>query len=68
MLEMVVRLRKELAFDFQLEVFLNHPPLEAILIIRKGAAKMSEHDELEWLEREREAYRKRYPDFTFGSP
>jgi len=65
MLEMVVRLRRELAFDFELEAFLNHPPLEAILIIRKGAAKMSEQDELAWLNGEREAYRKRYPDFEF---
>lgn len=65
MLEMVVRLRRELAFDFELETFLNHPPLEAILIIRKGAAKMSEQDELAWLNGEREAYRKRYPDFEF---
>ncbi|HVS80579.1 MAG TPA: methyltransferase domain-containing protein [Pyrinomonadaceae bacterium] len=65
MLEMVVRLRRELAFDFELEVFLNHPPHEAILIIRKGAAKMSEQEELAWFKGEREAYRKRYPDFEF---
>jgi SAM-dependent methyltransferase len=65
MLEMVVRLRRELGFDFDLEAFVNHPPLEAILIIRKGAARMSQEDELAWLAREREAYRKRYPDFDF---
>jgi predicted SAM-dependent methyltransferase len=65
MLEMVVRLRRELAFDFELEAFVNHPPLEAILIIRKGAAKMSEQDQLAWFNGEREAYRKRYPDFKF---
>src|ERR1700730_14947696 len=65
MLEMVVRLRRELAFDFELEAFVNHPPLEAILIIRKGAAKMSEQDEQAWFSGEREAYRKRYPDFEF---
>lgn len=64
-LEMVVRLRKDLAFDFDLEAFVNNPPLEAILIIRKGAAKMSEQDELAWISNEREAYRKRYPDFQF---
>jgi SAM-dependent methyltransferase len=65
MLEMVARLRRELAFDFELEAFLNHPPHEAILIIRKGAAKMSEQEELAWFKGEREAYRKRYPDFDF---
>jgi predicted SAM-dependent methyltransferase len=65
MLEMIVRLRRELAFDFDLEVFLNHARLEGILIIRKGAAKMSEEEELAWLSNEAELYRKRYPDFEF---
>jgi SAM-dependent methyltransferase len=65
MLEMVARLRKELSFDFELEAFVNHPPYEAILIIRKGAARMSEQDEIAWFDREREAYRQRYPDFKF---
>ncbi len=65
MLEMIVRLRKELAFDFDLEAFVNVPPLEAVLIIRKSAGKMSEQDELSWFNNEREAYRQRYPDFEF---
>jgi predicted SAM-dependent methyltransferase len=65
MLELVVRLRTHLAFDFEVEAFLNHPPLEAILILRKGAAKMSAEDEQAWFTREREAYRMRYPDFEF---
>ena len=65
MLEMVVRLRRELGFDFDLEAFVNIPPLEAVLIIRKSAGKMSEQDELTWLNNEREAYRHRYPDFEF---
>ena len=65
MLEIVIGLKKILGFDFDLEAFLNNPPLEAILILRKGAAAMSQQDELDWLSREREAYRKRYPDFEF---
>lgn len=63
MLEMIVRLRRELAFDFELELFLNHGHFEAILIIRKGAAKMSEQDELSCLNNWREVHRKRHPDF-----
>jgi predicted SAM-dependent methyltransferase len=65
MLEMIVRLRRELALDFDLEVFLNHARLEGILIIRKGAAKMSNEEELVWLDNEADLYRKRYPDFKF---
>jgi SAM-dependent methyltransferase len=65
MLEMIVRLRRDLAFDFELELFFNHAHSEAILIIRKGAARMSEQEELMSLNIEREKYRKEYPDFEF---
>lgn len=65
LLEMIVRLRRELQFDFQLEAFLNHRRFEAVLIIRKGAAKMSDQEVAAYLSHEREVYRKRYPDFEF---
>ena len=65
MLDMVARLRSDLAFDFELELFLSHARFEGIVIIRKGAAKMSEQEEQSWLKLERETYRKRYPDFEF---
>ena len=65
MLEMVVRLRAELGFDFEVESFCNHGHLEMLLILRKGAAKMSEQEVSSCLAFEREVYRKRYPDFRF---
>jgi predicted SAM-dependent methyltransferase len=65
LLEMLVRLRRELHFDFELEAFLNNGRFEAVLIIRKGAAKMSDQEVAACLSSEREVYRKRYPDFEF---
>lgn len=64
-MEMVVRLRKELAFDFEVEIFFRHGPFEAILIIRKGSAKMSDEEVMSVVQEQRDVYRKMYPDFKF---
>jgi predicted SAM-dependent methyltransferase len=70
MLEMFVRLRKDLSFDFEVEAFLNNRALgEGIIVLRKGAAKNTDEGELSCINVVREDYRKRYPDFGYeGAP
>jgi predicted SAM-dependent methyltransferase len=66
MLELVVRLRKDLGLDFEIEAFLSNRTLgEGIIVLRKGAAKNTAEDELSCINVVREDYRKRYPDFEY---
>jgi predicted SAM-dependent methyltransferase len=66
MLELFVRLKRELGFDIEVEAFLSNRTLgEGILVVRKGAAKNTAEDELSCINVVREDYRKRYPDFNY---
>jgi predicted SAM-dependent methyltransferase len=66
MLELVVRLRKDLGLDFEIEAFLSNRALgEGIIVMRKGAAKNTAEDEISCINVVREDYRKRYPDFEY---
>jgi predicted SAM-dependent methyltransferase len=66
MLELVVRLRKDLGLDFEVEAFQGNRALgEGIIVLRKGAAKNSAEEELSCINVVREDYRKRYPDFEY---